>query len=301
MRFFASVFLLGLAASTASAQQDFSKVVINTTDLGQGLYLLTGSGGNIGVSSGPDGVVLIDDQYAPLAPKIRAALETIAPGQPVRFVLNTHWHGDHTGGNEHFGEGGALIVAHHNVRKRLAAGGFMEAFKRDVKPAPAKALPVVTFGDDVAFHLNGLTLNAMHVAPAHTDGDAVVFFPEANLVHLGDLYFNGLYPVIDYGSGGHIDGMIDAVSRVLPLINDQTRVIPGHGPLSNKAELIVYRNLLSTVAGRLKALMAEGKSLEQIQAAKPTAEYDTLWGKAFLKPEAWVEMVYRGLERRAAH
>ncbi len=232
-------------------------------------------------------MVLIDDQYAPLAPKIRAALEGIAPRQPLRFVLNTHWHGDHTGGNENFGEGGALIVAHHNVRKRLAAGGFMEAFKRDVKPAPAKALPMVTFGDDVAFHLNGLTLR----------GDAVVFFPEANLVHMGDLYFNGLYPVIDYGSGGHIDGVIAAVSGILPRLDEKSRIIPGHGPLATKADLIVYRDLLATVAARMKKLMAEGKTLEQIQAAKPTAEYDEKWGKQFLNPEAWVEMVYMGLKR----
>lgn len=294
---FAATLLLALAASSAIAQQDFSKVEIKTTDLGRGLYLLVGSGGNIGLSTGPDGVVLIDDQYAPLAPKIRAAVTAVAPNQPIRFVLNTHWHGDHTGGNENFGEGGALIVAHHNVRKRLAAGGFMEAFKRDVKPAPAKALPVVTFGDDVSFHVNGLTLNALHVAPAHTDGDAVVFFPEAKLVHMGDLYFNGLYPVIDYGSGGHIDGMVDAVSRILPMLDDQSRVIPGHGPLSDKAGLIAYRDLLATISLRLKKLMTEGKTLEEIKAAKPTADFDEQWGKGFLKPDVWVEMVYSGLKR----
>jgi len=293
----ATALLLALAASSAIAQQDFSKVEIKTTDLGQGLYLLVGSGGNIGVRAGPDGVVLIDDQYAPLAPKIRAAVTAIAPNQPIRFVLNTHWHGDHTGGNENFGEGGALIVAHHNVRKRLAAGGFMEAFKRDVKPAPAKALPVVTFGEDVSFHVNGLTLNALHVAPAHTDGDAVVIFPEANLVHMGDLYFNGLYPVIDYGSGGHIDGMVDAVSRILPMLDAKSRVIPGHGPLSDKAGLMAFRDLLATVSARMKKLMAEGKTLEEIKAAKPTADFDEQWGKGFLKPDVWVEMVYNGLKR----
>lgn len=302
MRAITTLLLLTLTAATggAQAQQDFSKVEITTTDLGQGLYVLMGRGGNIGVSAGKDGVVLIDDQYAPLAPKIRAALTTVAPQQPIRFVLNTHWHGDHTGSNETFGEAGALIVAHHNVRKRLAAGGFMEAFKREVPAAPAIALPVVTFGDDVEFHLNGLTLRALHVAPAHTDGDAVVLFPEANVIHMGDLYFNGLYPVIDYGSGGHIDGMIEGVSRILPMLDDNTRIIPGHGPISNKAELIVYRDLLATVAARMKKLMAGGKTLVEIQAAKPTAEFDAKWGQQFLTPEAWVEMVYYGLKRNSA-
>lgn len=294
----AATLLLALAVGSAAAQPDFSKVEIKTTDLGQGLYLLAGAGGNIGLSTGPDGVVLIDDQYAPLAPKIRTAVTAVAPNQPIRFVLNTHWHGDHTGGNEHFGEGGALIVAHHNVRKRLAAGGFMEAFKRDVKPAPTKALPVVTFGEDVSFHVNGLTLNALHLAAAHTDGDAVVFFPEANLVHMGDLYFNGLYPVIDYGSGGHIDGMVAAVSRILPMLDGQSRVIPGHGPLSDKAGLTAFRDLLATVSLRLKKLMAEGKTLDEIKAAKPTADFDAQWGKGFLKPDVWVEMVYNGLKRK---
>ena len=150
----------------------------------------------------------------------------------------------------------------------------------------------------MSFHVNGLTLNALHVAPAHTDGDAVVIFPEANLVHMGDLYFNGLYPVIDYGSGGHIDGMVDAVSRILPLLDAKSRVIPGHGPLSDKAGLMAFRDLLATVSARMKKLMAEGKTLEEIKAAKPTADFDEQWGKGFLKPDVWVEMVYNGLKRR---
>lgn len=298
LRFAAALALL--VAGNATAQGDFDKVRIKTTPLGQGLYVLEGRGGNIGVSHGEDGFVLIDDQYAPLTPKIRAALAAIGR-EPVRFVLNTHWHGDHTGGNEDFGSGGALIVAHHNVRKRLAAGGFMEAFKRQVPPAPAKALPVVTFGEDVSFHLNGQELRAFHVAAAHTDGDAVVHFPQANVVHLGDLYFNGLYPVIDYGSGGHIEGMVAAIDRVLPLVDDKTIVIPGHGPLSNRAQLVAYRGMLATVAQRLRVLLREGKTLAEVQAAKPTADFDAVWGQGFLKPEAWVEMVWNGLLRARTH
>lgn len=286
---------LCLAPAATAAEMD--EVVVSAVPIAPGIAMLSGRGGNIGVSYGPDGVVLIDDQYAPLTAKIRAQLALLSD-QPVRFVINTHWHGDHTGGNENLGKRGALIVASAGVRVRLAAGGFMEAFKRDVPPAPKEALPVVTFDGEVRFHLNDEVIVAINLPPAHTDGDSIVVFKTANVFHLGDLYFNGLYPVIDYGSGGHIDGMIAALDRVLPLLDGASKVIPGHGPLSNKAELQAFRDMLATVAPRFKKAIKQGKSLDEVKAAKLTADLDAKWGQGFMKPDAFAEMVYLGLQRQ---
>ena len=295
MRTLLATAMLITALPLPAAEMD--EVVIATVPVADGIYMLSGRGGNIGVSVGADGVFLIDDQYAPLTAKIRAALALLSD-QPVRFVLNTHWHGDHTGGNENLGKQGALIVAADKVRVRLAAGGFMEAFKREVPPAPADALPVVTFDGAVTFHINDQVIQAINLPPAHTDGDSIVLFRGSKVVHLGDLYFNGSYPVIDYGSGGHIDGMIAALDHVLPLLDDQTKVIPGHGPLSNKAELKAYRDMLSIVAPRFKKAIKAGKSLEQVKAMKLTSEFDAKWGQGFMKPEPWTEQVYAGLVRQ---
>jgi cyclase len=285
-----------LVATSAFAQQDFSKVQIKTIPVAEGVYMLAGRGGNIGLFVGQDGAFLIDDQYAPLTDKILEAISAVTD-KPVRFLVNTHWHGDHTGGNENIGKGGTIIVAHDNVRKRLAKGQFMKVFNAKVPPAPPKALPVITFADGVTFHWNNETLEVVHSKSAHTDGDAVVYFKSANVVHVGDLFFNGIYPFIDAGSGGSLEGVIAGVDDVLGRIDDNTKVIPGHGPLGNKVDLKAYRDMLATVHGRMTELIKEGKNIDEIVAAKPTADYDAKWGGGFLKPDKWVKIVYSVMQK----
>ena len=287
---------VALFAPAAPAQQDLSQVEIQTQKLADTVYMMTGAGGNLGLSVGEDAVFVIDDQFAPLTPKIHAAIAKITD-KPVKFVLNTHWHFDHTGGNENLGTGGALIIAHENVRKRLSVEGFIEFFGMKTKPEPKVALPVITFTRDLAFHINGDEVFAHHVARAHTDGDAIVHFRKSNVIHMGDTFFNKLYPFIDTSSGGTVGGVIAAVDLALRLADDDTRIIPGHGPLGSKADLEAYREMLATVSGRVRQLVRQGRTLEQVVAAKPTAKYDEVWGKGFLPPEKFVAMLYGNLKR----
>jgi cyclase len=282
--------LLTVLSARLSAQ-DFSKATITTVSVADGIYMLMGQGGNIGVSVGADGVLLIDDQFAPMHDKIVSAIGNITD-QPVKMLLNTHWHGDHTGGNELFADGGTLIVAHDNVRTRMSAKHFSSFFGAEQPPSPSAALPVVTFDSAVTLHVNGMTIHAQHVPPAHTDGDSVIWFREANVVHLGDTFFNGLYPFIDIDSGGSLRGMIAAVDQALPDIDQATKIIPGHGPLTGRKGLVRYRSMLNTVADRIEALVADGKTRQQVIEAKPTAEYDAEWGSGFIKPERWVGMLF---------
>lgn len=278
--------------SLAAAQQNFDKVEIKTEKLSPTTYVLFGAGGNIGVSVGDDAVYIIDDQYAPLTPKIQAAIKAITD-KPVKFVLNTHWHGDHTGGNESFGKAGALIVAHDNVRKRMSSEQFLDFMRSKVPPAPKVALPVVTFSQDASFHINDDEILAFHAPRAHTDGDSIIHFRKSNVIHMGDIYFNGFYPFIDYSSGGTPDGVVNAADRVLALADDKTKIIPGHGPVSNKAELKVFRDMVATVSGRVAKLVKEGKTLDEIVATKPTADYDERWGKGFIPPPRFIEMLMK--------
>jgi glyoxylase-like metal-dependent hydrolase (beta-lactamase superfamily II) len=289
-----------LAALPCSAQDEWDAVEIGVQEVAAGVYMLTGRGGNIGLSVGEDGAFVIDDQFAPLTEKILAAIATVTD-EPVRFVLNTHWHGDHTGGNENLGEAGALLVAHENVRLRLSMDQVLERVGRPVTEQPASpegAWPVVTFTRDVTFHLNGDDLHAFHVEHAHTDGDAIVHFRRANVVHMGDTFFRGRFPFIDTASGGSIDGLIAAAGRALAVMDADTRIIPGHGSLSGREDLREYRDALKTMRDRIAALRSEGRSLDEIQRARPTRDFAQRWGQDEAAERSFTETLYHSLGGR---
>ncbi|MEA2417282.1 MAG: hypothetical protein QOI58_3939 [Thermoanaerobaculia bacterium] len=271
------------AATSVFAQQDFSKIEIKVQKVNGTVYMLTGAGGNIGVSSGDDGIVIVDDQFAPLAPKIREALHGIT-AKPIKFILNTHYHGDHTGGNEAFSKDGP-IIAHENVRTRLAAGS--KNLGGATPPAPKDALPVITFNDRATIHVNGEDIRAVHFPHGHTDGDSIIFFTQSNVVHMGDDFFNGMYPFVDTENGGSVKGMLAAVDKVLSTMPDDAKVIPGHGPLSDKAGLRAFAEVLRGTTKAVAAALAAGKTLDQMKAENILGPWDS-WGKGFIKTDAWL-------------
>jgi glyoxylase-like metal-dependent hydrolase (beta-lactamase superfamily II) len=290
--------ILATAASPIQAQdRDFASVEIVAKPIRGGIHMLTGAGGNMAVSAGEDGVFLVDDQYAPLTEKIIAAIREIQGG-PVRFVVNTHWHGDHTGGNENLGEAGAVIVAHGNVRSRMSVDQFQKMWQRTVPASPKGALPLITFTDAVTFHLNGESVDVFHVPPAHTDGDSVVHFREADVIHAGDIFFNGTYPFIDIESGGSTQGMIDAQDRILSLCGKDTVIIPGHGPLGNAAELRVARQMLATVRDRVQSAIASGETVDDLIASDPLDDLNPRWGGGFIDPSQMLAIVHADLSAR---
>ena len=291
-----SALALAFAAPVMAQQQDFSAVKIESQQLAPGLFMLMGSGGNMALSIGPDGAVLVDTEYAPLNAKILAAVKQ-AGGGAVKYVVNTHWHGDHTGGNEPLGKAGAQIIAHNNVRVRMSSEQFMAAFNNKIPPSPAAALPTVTFPNRATFHWNGNTVNVVHVNPAHTDGDSIVHFTNANVIHTGDTFVKDQYPFIDLSSNGSLDGIIGASEAVIARSDASTKIIPGHGALANRGDIQRYHDMVVKVRSNIKTLVDQGKSEDEVLAAKPTAEFDAQWGTGFMNAETFTRFAYQSLKR----
>jgi cyclase len=281
-----------LPAVPVAAQNNMEKVEIKAEQLAPGVAVLFGAGGNIGVSYGPDGTVLIDDQFAPLTLKIQTAVSALG-ASPVKYLINTHWHGDHSGGNENFGYAGALIMAHDNVRVRMSS----EQTRGDrVTPASPKiALPVVTYDGGLKLHLNGEEVRAIHVDPAHTDGDTIIHWRTSNVIHMGDTFFNkASFPFIDLNSGGSAKGVVKAAETALALANADTKIIPGHGPVATKADLQAYRDMVADVVLRVGTAMGKNNKIDAIKAMKLTAKYDVK-DDGFISGDAFVEAVYKSL------
>ena len=282
------------ATASAVSAQNFDTVQVTSTKVAGNIHMLVGSGGNIGLMAGDDATFVVDDQFAPLTPKILAAIKAITP-QPVRFVMNTHWHFDHTGGNENMGQAGALIFAHENVRRRMSTEQFIEALNRKEPASPRAALPVITFTDTVSFHLNGDSIVVFHVAPAHTDGDAMVMFTKANVVHAGDVFVSDRFPFVDRSSGGSIHGIIGATERLVAMTNAGTKIIPGHGPLADRDRVKQYHDMLVVMRDRMRKEIAAKHTVDQVLASKITAEYDSAWPSG---RERFLRILYQELSAR---
>ncbi len=285
------------APQTSPPPPDFSKVEIKPTDLGDGVYMLEGMGGNMTLATAKSGAILVDSQFAPLHDKIKAAIAKLTP-QPVKYVVNTHFHGDHTGGNEAFAKDGATIVANIKVRTRLAKGTANFLTGAQNPPAPKAALPTRTFPNRLSLSLRGRIADLHHIRNAHTDGDTYVYFKSANVLATGDTFTNGRYPNIDVLNGGNIKGMIAAADTYLKMANDKTKIVPGHGPLGDKAALAAYRDMLVTARDRMAKLIKEGKSEDDVMAAKPFADLDAKWAPNETASKNFIRAVYGSLAPR---
>lgn len=281
----------GTLLLSSSVSFAFDDVKITSKEVSKNLHMLVGKGGNVGVFVGKDGTFVIDDQFAPLSNKLMAEIKNVG-GDAPKFLLNTHFHGDHSGGNENFGKKGAMIISHDNVRKRLQSGYEIKVFNNVTGPAPAEALPIMTFDSKMHFHINGEDVNAIHVPNAHTDGDSFIHFKKANVIHAGDLFFNGFYPFIDSTNGGSVKGMISAVQAILALCDDDTKIIPGHGPLANKEDLAAYKKMLEFAERSLGNLKSEGLTNAEVKAKKPLKSLDKEWSGGIFSSDKWIDVIY---------
>jgi glyoxylase-like metal-dependent hydrolase (beta-lactamase superfamily II) len=299
----ATLWLAGIAfaqqqpAPAAPPPVDFSKVEIKTTDLGDGIYMLEGQGGNITVAAAKDGIIMVDGEFAPLHDKIKAAIALIS-NRPVKWLINTHFHGDHTGGNAPFAKDGVMVVSEVNVKNRLAAGTTNGLTGVKTPPAVAEALPQKTYTEAFKIRLDGRVADLKHIANAHTDGDTYVWFKTANVLATGDTFTNGRYPNIDFANGGNIRGMIAASDLYLKFVNDKTRIVPGHGPIADKAALAAYRTMLITARDRMAKLVKDGKSEDDVVAAKPFADLDAKWAPTDLASKNFIRVVYHSLAEK---
>jgi glyoxylase-like metal-dependent hydrolase (beta-lactamase superfamily II) len=280
--------------AAAPPPPDFSKVEIKITDLGDGAYMLEGLGGNITVATARDGIIMVDGEFAPLHDKIKAAISVIS-NQPIKWLIDTHFHGDHTGGNAPFAKDGVTIVAHADVKTRLASGTTNGLTGAKTPPAAPEALPTKTYTDNFKITMKGRVADLKHLANAHTDGDTYAWFKTANVLATGDTFTNGRYPNIDFANGGNIKGMIAAADIYLKLCNDKSRIVPGHGPIADKAALLDYRTMLVTARDRIAQLVKEGKSEDDVVAAKPFADLDVKWAPSELASKNFIRVVYHSL------
>ena len=295
MKKFLLLLVLIVFAGAAQAQTDFSKVQMKATKVAGNVYMLEGAGGNIGVSVGDDGLLIVDDQFAPLADKIRAALKGLAD-KKLRFILNTHWHGDHTGSNVAFGPE-ATIIAHDNVRKRLATEQKSTVFNSTTPASPKEALPVITFDQSLSVHFNGEDIRAIHFPHGHTDGDSVIFFSASNVVHLGDDFFAGRFPFVDLESGGSVEGLVKNIGELVNKIPADAKLIPGHGPISTLDDLKSYHRMLQQTTEIVRGKITAGKTLDQIKTEGLPDEWKP-WGTGFIKTDRWVETIYKSLSAK---
>jgi len=291
-----------LAASPAAAawkiasgfNMDFPSVTVETQQITGHIYSLLGSGANVTASVGPDGILIVDSEFAPMTPKLKAALAKLSPA-PVRYLVDTHWHGDHTGGNAEFAKDGTVVIAQANVLTRLQNPQYLPFLNLKTPAQPPEMWPKITYESEMTLRFNGEDVRLFHLGPAHTDGDTVVFFPKSNVLCMGDIYINGLYPIIDRGSGGTINGYFPTIDKALSFCDAKTRVVPGHGPIGDRDSLIFYRDMLLSIRDRIAKLRGEGKSLAEIEKANPSKEFDADWASDRVGPDGVTQMIYETL------